>query len=417
MSRGWCLFLALTVIACGGGSLKLTQIKSTQTHPSNVAAYFKVQTSGGEPVGGLTAEQFKIYEDGQPVSEKESKQVILNPEVAVSHYTMLLVDMSGSVSESGSLDSVVDAATAFTERVEKTQKVGVYAFDGCDKLHPIAPFQDKGGASAAVRSLKGYKPDDPSTNLNGAIIKGIAELDSSLSHAEHPVRFGTLVVFSDGTDRAARVPRDEMDKSIDEANDKKKYEIFAIGLGSEMQESELKRIGKNGTAKAENKEEVVKAFEKIAQHIEATTKSYYLLSYCSPSRAGKHKLKIEANWKGEDGKSDKSGAFESEFDATGFTHGCDPKQPPNFDVTKGDALAPPPKKEDEKKHEKKEEKKEEKKDEGKKHWGQDKDKDKGDKKPAPSGPAPLPPPAASTKPAAPAPTATATAGASEDFKP
>src|SRR5215211_1775480 len=85
------------LFGCGESGLKLTPIKSTHTRPSNVAAYFKVQTSNGEPVGGLTAEQFRIYEDGQLVSTYESKQVILNPEVAASHYTMLLVDMSGSV--------------------------------------------------------------------------------------------------------------------------------------------------------------------------------------------------------------------------------------------------------------------------------------------------------------------------------
>jgi hypothetical protein len=385
--------LAFGLVACGGGGLKVTGIRSTHTRPSNVAAYFKVQTSGGDPVGGIKAEEFKIYEDGQPVSEHESKQVILNPEVSVSHYTMLLVDMSGSVSESGAIDNVVEAAAAFTERVEKSQKVGVYAFDGCEKLHPIAPFQNPGGATAAVRSLKGHKPDDPSTNLHGAIVKGLDELDTSLSRAEHPVRFGTLVVFSDGTDRAARVERKAMDESLDKATDERKYEVFAIALGSEMQESELKRIGNSGTAKAENKEEVVKAFEKIAQRIEATQKSYYLLSYCSPSRAGKHTVKIEATWKGEDGKSNKSGAFESEFDATGFTHGCDPKTPPNFDVTKGDALAPKDKDKD--KDNKKDEKK---KDDDKKpnHWKKEEKKE--ERKAAPPGPNPLPPPKPAEKP-------------------
>lgn len=393
--------LASAALGCGGGGLKVTGIRNAQTRPSNVAAYFKVQTSSGDPVGGIKAEEFKIYEDGQPVSEHESKQVILNPDVAVSHYTMLLVDMSGSVAESGAVDNVVDAAAAFTERVEKTQKVGVYAFDGCEKLHPIAPFQNPGGATAAVRSLKGHKPDDPSTNLHGAIVKGVEELDTQLSRAEHPVRFGTLVVFSDGTDRAARVERKVMDEALDKASDEKKYEVFAIALGSEMQESELKRIGKSGTAKAENKEEVVKAFEKIAQKIEATQKSYYLLSYCSPSRAGKHKVKIEATWKGEDGKSNKSGSFESEFDATGFTHGCDPKTPPNFDITKGDALAPKDKDKDK-------DKKDEKKDDDKKpnHWKKDEKKE--EKKAAPPGPSPLPPPKPAAQPAE---------GSGEVFKP
>lgn len=329
-----CIALCATTIGCGGGGLKLTPIKSTQTRPSNVAAYFKVQTSGGEPVGGLTAEQFRIYEDDQLVSIYESKQVILNPEVAASHYTMLLVDMSGSVVESGAVDSLVEAATAFTERVETTQKVGVYAFDGCDRLHPIAPFTSGGGGEAALNRLRSYKPDDPSTNLNGAVVMALAELEKALSRAEHPMRFGTLVVFSDGSDRAARVSKKDMEKAIKDSE----YDVFAIGLGAEMQESELKRVGKTGTAKAEDKESVVNAFETIAARIDASTKSYYLLSYCSPARAGTHKLRIEAIATDENGKSQRKGSFESEFDATGFAHGCDPNQKPNFDLTKGDAL-------------------------------------------------------------------------------
>lgn len=344
------------LVGCGGG-LKLTSIRNAHTRPSNVAAYFKVQTGGGDPVGGLSAEQFKIYEDGQLVSQYESKQVILNPEVAASHYTMLLVDMSGSVAaDSAAVDSVVEAAAAFSERVEKTQRVGVYAFDGCGKLHPIAGFTNPGGAAGAVKSLKGYKPDDPSTDLHGAMTKGIVELDGALAHAEHPMHFGTIVVFTDGTDRAGRTSRADMSKAIDDT----KYEVFAIGLGTEMKESELKRIGKTGTAQADNKAAVLKAFDDIAQRIEASSKSYYLLSYCSPSRAGKHKLRVEAEWKGEEGKATRSGSFESDFDATGFGPGCDPKQAPNFDVHKGDALAPPPPKDRAERSEKREDKREEK---------------------------------------------------------
>ena len=179
------------------------------------------------------------------------------------------------------------------------------------------------------------------------MISGLAELGRALSQAEHPMRFGTLVVFSDGTDRANRVTKDDMRKAVREA----KYDIFAIGLGKEMQESELKDIGKDGTARADDKTSVVKAFDSIGARIEGQTKSYYLLGYCSPSRAGKHEVRIEAVRKGADGKEEKTGSVTSEFDATGFTHGCDPKQPPNFDVSKGDALAPQ-KKEDKRDEEK-----------------------------------------------------------------
>lgn len=333
----------LLMTACASG-LTLTPIRSTQSRPSNVAVYFKVERSSGDPVGGLAADSFRIYEDGELVSQFESKQTILNPEVAASHYTLLLVDMSGSISGSGAVDSLVDAASTFTEKVEGSQKVGVFAFDGSAELHPIVPFTTAGGAKAGVKQLASFKPQDPSTNLNGAIVKGLAELDRALASAEHPMRFGTLVVFSDGTDRARRVKKEDVKKAIDET----KYDVFAIGLGAEMQESELAEIGKSGTARASDKAAVVTAFDTIASRIESKTKSYYLLGYCSPARAGKHEVRIEGIVKDDKSATELHGSLTSSFDATGFQPGCDPNQKPNFDLSKGDALAPqtPPKKDD-----------------------------------------------------------------------
>jgi hypothetical protein len=323
------------LLGCGGG-LKLTPIRATSNRPSNVVVYFKVQ-NGKEPVGGLTAESFKIYEDGDLVSQYESKQTILNPDVAASHYTLLLVDMSGSITDSGAVDTLVDAAGSFAERIEqqKQQKVAVYAFSGEEHLHTVVPFTTAGGAKAAVKSLSGYKPQDPSTNLNGAIVEGLKELDSALKQAPNPLRFGTLVVFTDGSDRARRVKWEDVQKALDETP----YEVFAIGLGAELQDAELAKIGKDGTAKATDKAQVVKAFDDIATRIEGMTKAYYLLSYCSPARAGKHELTVEAHAKLQGG-DDASGKLKDQFDATGFGVGCDPNQRPNFDITKGDALAP-----------------------------------------------------------------------------
>ena len=106
-------------MGCGGG-LRLTPIKATSNRPSNVVVYFKVE-NGKEPVGGLTAESFKIFEDGDPISQFESKQTILNPEVAASHYTLLLVDMSGSITDSGSVDSLVEAAGAPLQSVSRAR--------------------------------------------------------------------------------------------------------------------------------------------------------------------------------------------------------------------------------------------------------------------------------------------------------
>ncbi|MDP9150363.1 MAG: VWA domain-containing protein, partial [Myxococcota bacterium] len=323
------------VLSAGCAGLQLTTIKSVERKPSNVAVYFKVRTGGGDPVAGLTAEQFRIYEDGQLVSQYESKQTILNPAVAASHYTLLLVDMSGSVREGGNGDAIVQAVSTFTDRVEKQQRVGIYAFDGGPDLYPIVPFTDPAGnAKAGARQLAAFKPKDPSTNLNGAVVKALDELDNALARAPQPLKFGTIVVFTDGTDRANRVPADAMLQRVRD----KPFDVFAIGLGAEIKAAQLSEIGKSGTAMAADKTAIVKAFDEVGAKVEARTRSFYLLSYCSPSRAGKHVVRVEAVFKDPKGQGDKTGSLSSDFDATGFQPGCDPNAPPSFDVTRGDAL-------------------------------------------------------------------------------
>ena len=324
---------ALLTAGCG---LKITRIQTAADKPSNVAVYFKVEDGSGEPVGGMTAEQFEIYEDGELVSVYESQQTILNPEVAASHYTLLLVDMSGSVAESDDFPMISEAATLFTSEVEKNNKVAIYAFDGSEEIHKISDFTGSaGGAQSKANSLSGFSPKDPSTNLNGAIVQGLEILDEGLEKAENPLRIGTLVVFTDGTDRAARVPEDAM---LDAVGDTP-YDIFAIGLGEELSEKDLQKIGKSGTALAHDSTEISAAFETIGQRIEKLTRSYYLLSYCSPARAQTHTVTVTGKHTPEGKKKEVTGSLETEFDAEGFDKGCDPNQKPKFDITKGDMVA------------------------------------------------------------------------------
>jgi hypothetical protein len=335
--RFFALLLPLAVlVTLAGCALKITRIQTAADKPSNVAVYFKVEDPKGEPVGGMTAEQFEIYEDDELVSVYESKQTILNPEVAASHYTLLLVDMSGSVVDSDDFPQISEAATLFTSQVEKNNKVAIYAFDGSEEIHKISDFTGSaGGAQSRANSLTGFTPKDPSTNLNGAIVQGLEVLDEGLEKAENPLRIGTLVVFTDGTDRASRVPESEM---LDAVNGTP-YEVFVIGLGAELSEKDLQQIGKSGTVLAKDSSEIQTAFETIGKRIEQLTKSYYLLSYCSPARAGDHTVTIKGNHTPEGKKKEISGSLETEFDATGFDKGCDPNTKPKFDITKGDMAA------------------------------------------------------------------------------
>src|SRR5260370_30972383 len=122
MTRAWILSSLLMVAGCG---LKLHLVDASVRKPSNVAVYFNVVDHKDIGVPNITSEQFHIYEDGKLVSPFESKQTILNPEVAAIQYTLLLMDMSRSVTQSGQAGPLADAASAFSERVRKTQHLAV----------------------------------------------------------------------------------------------------------------------------------------------------------------------------------------------------------------------------------------------------------------------------------------------------
>jgi hypothetical protein len=323
----------MSLAGASGCGLKLQLVDASVKKPSNVAVYFSVVDGRKRPVPNLNAEQFKIYEDNKLVSTFESKQTILNPEVAAVQYTLLLMDMSGSVTESGKVGELVEAASLFAERVGQTQQVAVYAFDGAKELHPIVGFSAGGGSvRSGISALQGYKPRDPSTNLNGAVVEGVQVLQHQMEHSTQPLRFGTLVVFTDGSDRAHRVPHEKMMETLNEVANS--MNVFVIGVGAEIDERELRAVGRTGAVLSKNPTEVRAAFEQIANQVEGFTKSFYLLSYCSPSRAGEHDVKVAAEVKDRG-----AGSLSYRFTADGFGASCDPNTKPSFDVHRPRILA------------------------------------------------------------------------------
>ena len=83
--------------------------------------------------------------------------------MAAIHYTLLLVDMSGSVVDSGDMPALVQAAGSFGERVGPYQKVAVYTFDGSPHLTPVVAFGGnvRGGVNALSTDAPARSVDQP----------------------------------------------------------------------------------------------------------------------------------------------------------------------------------------------------------------------------------------------------------------
>ncbi|WP_417360157.1 vWA domain-containing protein [Galbibacter sp.] len=316
-------------LGLGAEQLSLKIQDHYTTLPGKVSVFFKVTTKdGNHPVSGLTATNFKIFEKGsndncyKPVSASESNGRISSKSQIFNTNTLLVLDLSNSVL-STSLEELKMASTSFIEEVMPANaseefKMGVYWFDGEDVLHELHPITtDRAALITAIDGITTDISNDPSTDLYGAVIKATDTATAILAEntKEEILAAASVVIFTDGSDQAARYRVEDALNKVKNADEN--ISFFAIGLGSEIEENILDAIGKNGSAYAANKEELEETFEEISDDVEGQANSFYLFEYCSPKRSGKNLLVIQAT------QGENKGSVQTEFDATGFTGGCE----------------------------------------------------------------------------------------------
>jgi hypothetical protein len=335
-SRFKLIALALAFVIGGCAFFKRLEVESMGSSvqkPSNVAVYVKVN-DGREPVTGLAIENFNIYENEQLISPEETKQTLLAREVAALHKVLLLVDMSTAGTDAQNRQ-ISRAVANFVTLTRKTQAVTVYAFDGGPKIHLIGDFPKGESGPSELPELDNFKVSDTSRNLNGAVLEGIKELGARLMSEHKQIRVGTLVVIATGPDRAARVTDEQMVGAVDATNE----QVIAIGIG-DGKTYELDAIGKDGVDWVPSLGGLGPALDDAATKVQSLMERYYLLSYCSPARAGMRRLKVEVVHTTLEGE-ERKGNLELDFDATGFGPGCDPKATPAFGAAGAVETTPP----------------------------------------------------------------------------
>lgn len=298
-----------------------------RTLPAKVSVFFKVRKKDGTPVAGLRDSDFTIYEKGRNdekmrlISIDEARRQISPKGQLFAFSTLLVLDLSGSVTNSN-LPDLKDAAKAFINAVmpennDGSVKMSIMWFDGENKLHELADFTEN--RTALLNAVNGITPNistDNSTDLYGAVLKSVDAIDLVLYENDDRISAASVVIFTDGTDQAARYTQKAALDAV--ANADAHISFHSIGLGSEIDENTLKKIGKNSFAFAENTKKLLETFEKIAQRVSDDANSYYLFEYCSPKRdgSGMNDLKIEAIYQNQ------KGSVTTKFDATNFTGGC-----------------------------------------------------------------------------------------------
>lgn len=309
-----------------GQQIDVNLIEANSEVPSKIRLFFKVDLDGDLPPTTLEPSNFEIYEDGSRISTLESQAQIQREPGNFLYSSVLMLDLSGSILNSGDLPKLKEAASSFInktmpaegESLYGTREMSIFWFNGEKNVHPLVSFtSSKDSLISGIRSIDKEMSDDVSTNLNGAVIQGLSIIRNRLQknrEGSDIATAGSMVVFTDGTDQAGWVDTSVALDSVNNTGTDRS--VFTIGLGGEINKEVLSQIGKDGFELAQDSLDLNESFLAVAERLQAESNSYYVLEYCSPKRAGEHTLELRAVYE------DKFGSFQTTFSADGFSGGC-----------------------------------------------------------------------------------------------
>jgi hypothetical protein len=258
-----------------------------------LAMFVSVETCAGTTVLptvlGEASAAFQVLEDGNDLGEESFATVL---ERDVESFVTIAIDLSTSVANNpGLLDSMISSVIGLIHDLEPDAVAGpvnveLIAFGRT--VNPILAFTaDFTELVTRLESIKGNPQgvvEDPEgTNLSGVVNLGIASLAAASAARRADtggavVSIGTLITITDGRDTAGEtlLPIDP------------RFNVISVGVSGEIDDTELTRVGPQGSFLAPEQADRDAAFTTIAQRVAEYPKRARLIAYCSPAVAGTH---------------------------------------------------------------------------------------------------------------------------------
>jgi VWFA-related protein len=211
------LLPALPAYAQALPSARVTQVDTS--HYPDVTLYVGVTGADGRPVGGLSARDFTVTEDGQPVTISD----FAGGGGPVS--AVLVIDRSGSMADSDKIEGAQEAARAFVSQMRPGDQTALITFNSRSRMiESFTSSQDE--LARAIDRIDA----DGGTALYDSMAAGVDALkDSSGRRA--------LLLLTDGQDcRDSSICPDSygsqrtLDQAIEYAN-QRGQPLEVIGLG------------------------------------------------------------------------------------------------------------------------------------------------------------------------------------------
>lgn len=280
---GICTFLL--VLGCGQNNTyyRLNSLDIQEETPHQVNIIFQVTDYDHKGVPGLTTENFVVYEDGAAIGLESQMEVAPFGTIPTEVRTVLMLDISGSVSSV--FQQLKNAAIAFVNSMSNEQKVALLVFDS--QVQQVVDFTNS--KTTLINAINGLTVGSNSTNLHGAVLEGSFLLFDyyNISH----IWVSNMILFTDGDETTGQV-----DYATAYAASQGKT-VYTIGLdGPDLNEQALKSFAGNGARyyKASNIGALEGVFAQIQEDIEKLSQSVYYLYYQSPKRGpNDHSLRLE----------------------------------------------------------------------------------------------------------------------------
>ena len=329
---GLLLLSVLDGCAMLGGNVKVEPVAVGTQKPGNVALYVAVSHRGSGVVG-LQKQDFKVYENGVALDNDQIQLTLLPTDTSATRRAAVLVDMSKSLKPS-ERRSLADALRPFITRLRQREAVSLYAYDGAEKVHLVQEYARDARAEpdekdTSMDRLLYFSRRDASTSLYSAVVDGSQKLSATLASEGRPIQSGTLIVIALNPDSAGRVDDDKLHDFVNESP----HHYFLMTVGTWASDSNVTFLGKNGATRAGSPMTMSAPLNDVANAVDDDYFRNYLVSYCSPGRAGKRDLKLEVITHDAQGKPS-VGSYSTEFDATGFGPGCNAQATPHFAIEK-----------------------------------------------------------------------------------
>jgi len=265
--------------AADGSNITISTIDKLKF--SRVTTYLSIKNKAGDVLSGLRREDFSLREDNLPANILEFIGAGDQPLTAV-----LVIDQSGSMSQENKMQGAIDAATAFLDNVQPDRdSVGVIAFSGYqNELSPLKRL-----SASDITTLK--------QKIRALRAEGGTEFYNSVRIAANKLRGTsgrrTIIAMTDGIDnsqssgtwfwRTQDLTIDPQEyKDMLQALKENDVTVYAIALGSELDERHMKTLAKETKGEfyhAPNANQLTDLYRKLIKGLQ----NEYSLTYESPT--------------------------------------------------------------------------------------------------------------------------------------